>query len=131
MQPVRIVTYNVRYFGHGTRGIASTAKAMGKIAEALAGLDPLADVICLQEVETVSLRSNLAHPAPEGETQLERLMGMLHRALHASGKRDTYEAYYFPAHTYRLSVAPLYTTGLAVIAKRRIFLGLVSIFAIS
>ena len=115
---VRVVTYNVRYFGHGTRGIASTAKAMERIAEALATLDPLADVICLQEVETTSLRSNLAHPAPDGETQLERLMGMLHRALHASGKRDTYEAYYFPAHTYRLSVAPIYTTGLAVIARR-------------
>lgn len=118
MLPVRVVTYNVRYFGHGTRGLASTAKAMTRIAEALAALDPLADVICLQEVETTSLRSNLAHPAPEGETQLERLMGLIHKALHAAGKRDTYEAYYFPAHAYKLSVAPLYTTGLAVIAKR-------------
>lgn len=118
MAPVRVVTYNVRYFGHGTRGLASTAKAMERIAEALAALSPLADVICLQEVETTSLRSNLAHPAPDGETQLERMMGMLHKALHAAGKRDTYEAYYFPAHTYRLSVAPIYTTGLAVIARR-------------
>lgn len=118
MLPVRVVTYNVRYFGHGTRGLASTAKAMSRIAEALAALDPLADVICLQEVETTSLRSNLAHPAPEGETQLERLMGLIHNALHTAGKRDTYEAYYFPAHAYKLSVAPLYTTGLAVIAKR-------------
>lgn len=118
MPDVRVITYNVRYFGHGTRGIASTAKSMERIAAALATLDPLADVICLQEVETTSLRSNLAHPSPEGETQLERLMAMLHRALHAAGKRDTYEAYYFPAHAYKLSVAPLYTTGLAVIAKR-------------
>jgi endonuclease/exonuclease/phosphatase family metal-dependent hydrolase len=118
MPAVRVVTYNVRYFGHSTRGLASTAKAMERIAEALAALSPLADVICLQEVETTSLRSNVAHPAPEGETQLERLMAMLHRALHAAGKRDTYEAYYFPAHTYRLSVAPIYTTGLAVIARR-------------
>ena len=119
MPAVRVVTYNVRYFGHGTRGLASTAKAMTRIAEALAALDPLADVICLQEVETTSLRSNLAHPAPEGETQLERLMGLMHRALHAAGKRDTYEAYYFPAHAYKLSPsAPLYTTGLAVIARR-------------
>lgn len=118
MPPVRVITYNVRYFGHGTRGLASTAKAMTRIAEALAALDPLADVICLQEVETTSLRSNLVHPTPDGETQLERLMKMLHQALHAAGKRDTYEAYYFPAHTYRLSVAPIYTTGLAVIARR-------------
>ncbi len=117
---LRVITYNVRYFGHGTRGVASTATAMDRIATAIASLDPLADVICLQEVETMSLRSNLVHPSPEGETQLERLMAMLHRALHAAGKRDFYEAYYFPAHTYKLSVTPLYTTGLAVIAHRKL-----------
>jgi endonuclease/exonuclease/phosphatase family metal-dependent hydrolase len=115
---MRVVTYNVRYFGHGTRGLASTKKAMEKIAGALAGLDPLADIICLQEVETTSLRSNLAHPSPDGETQLERLMVMLHEALKAANKRDVYEAYYFPAHTYRFSVTPLYTTGLVIIAHR-------------
>lgn len=118
MHPIRLVTYNVRYFGHGTRGIASTARSMTRIAEALAALEPLADIICLQEVETTSLRSNLAHPTTSGETQLERLMVMLHTSLHRAGKRDTYEAYYFPAHTYRFSTTPLYTTGLAVIAKR-------------
>src|SRR5262249_43287105 len=64
------------------------------------------------------LRSNLAHPTASGETQLERLMFMLHSALHEAGKRDTYEAYYFPAHQYKVSATPLYTTGLAVIAKR-------------
>lgn len=114
----RIVTYNVRYFGHATRGIASTRRAMQKIADALAALSPLADVICLQEVETTSLRSNLAHPAREGETQLQRLMTMLHSSLAAAGKRDAYEAYYFPAHTYGSKDRPLYTTGLAVIAHR-------------
>lgn len=118
MQPVRVVTYNVRYFGHGTRGLASTATSMGRIAQAVAALEPLADVICLQEVETTSLRSNLAHPTPDGETQLERFMSMLHQALAKADRRDTYEAYYFPAHTYKLSVTPLYTTGLAVIARR-------------
>lgn len=116
----RVLTYNVRYFGHGTRGLASTAKSMDRIAKAIAGLSPLADVICLQEVETTSLRSSVAHrgAASTGETQLERFMGMLHGALQAAGKRDLYEAYYFPAHTYRVSVTPLYTTGLAVIAHR-------------
>jgi endonuclease/exonuclease/phosphatase family metal-dependent hydrolase len=118
MHPIRLVTYNVRYFGHGTRGLASTATSMERIACALAKLDPLADVICLQEVETASLRSNLAHPTLNGETQLERLMAMLHTELHRHGKRDTYEAYYFPAHEYKFSLKPLYTTGLAVIAKR-------------
>jgi endonuclease/exonuclease/phosphatase family metal-dependent hydrolase len=118
MRPVRIVTYNVRYFGHSTRGLASTARAMDRIANALASLDPLPDIICLQEVETASLRSNLAHPAPFGQTQLERLMSLLHTSLLDAGKRDAYEAYYFPAHAYRVSVTPLYTTGLAVIAHR-------------
>jgi endonuclease/exonuclease/phosphatase family metal-dependent hydrolase len=118
MRPIRVITYNVRYFGHGTRGLASTAGAMDRIARALASLDPLADIICLQEVETTSLRSNFVHRAPDGETQLERLMGMLHRALVSAGKRDLYEAYYFPAHSYRFSVTPIYTTGLAVIAHR-------------
>lgn len=118
MRSLRVITYNVRYFGHGTRGLASTAGAMDRIATALASLDPLADVICLQEVETTSLRSNLAHPSPDGETQLERLMSRLHAALLRAGKRDLYEAYYFPAHIYQVSLMPLYTTGLAVIARR-------------
>jgi endonuclease/exonuclease/phosphatase family metal-dependent hydrolase len=120
MRSARIVTYNVRYFGHGTRGLASTASSMERIAKALATLEPLADVVCLQEVETTSLRSNLAHPSPDGETQLPRFMAMLHRALLEAGKRDCYEAYYFPAHEYRMGagVRPIYTTGLAVIAHR-------------
>jgi endonuclease/exonuclease/phosphatase family metal-dependent hydrolase len=118
MPPVRLVTYNVRYFGHGTRGLLSTATSMERIAKALASLEPLADVICLQEVETTSLRSNVAHPARSGETQLERLMGMLHRALSSAGRRTGYEAYYFPAHAYKFSLTPLYTTGLAVLARR-------------
>lgn len=118
MHPIRLVTYNVRYFGHGTRGLASTAASMERIANALANLEPLADVICLQEVETASLRSNLAHRS-NGETQLDRLMGMLHTELHRAGRRDSYAAYYFPAHEYKFSTArPIYTTGLAVIAKR-------------
>ncbi len=115
---MRVVSYNVRYFGHGTRGLASTKRAMQRIADALAALDPLADIICLQEVETTSLRSNLAHPSPGGDTQLERLMRMLHTSLHEAGKRDAYEAFYVPAHEYKLADAPLYTTGLAVIAHR-------------
>src|SRR5437762_2970739 len=104
LHPIRIVTYNVRYFGHGTRGLASTATAMDRIAGALADLSPLADVICLQEVETASLRSTVAHPSPDGETQLERLMSKLHHALLRAQKRDIYEAYYFPAHAYKVSV---------------------------
>ncbi len=114
------MTYNVRYFGHGTRGLAATARSMVAIARAISSLDPLPDLLCLQEVETASLRANLAHPrrSPD-ETQLSRLMEALHGALTAAGKEDLYEAYYFPAHRYTLTRATnLYTTGLAILAHR-------------
>ena len=114
-QPIRILSYNVRYFGHATRGLASTGAAMRKIARALAALDPLPTIVCLQEVETRSLRSTVAHPGEE--TQLEQFMQMLAGALDEAGKKESYEAYYFPAHAYRLSARThVYTTGLAVLA---------------
>ncbi|HEY1695331.1 MAG TPA: endonuclease/exonuclease/phosphatase family protein [Polyangiaceae bacterium] len=113
--PLRIFSYNVRYFGHATRGLASTRKAMQRIARAVAALDPLPGVVCLQEVETRSLRSTVAHRGEE--TQLERFVTMLSSALVAAGKPDAYEAYYFPAHAYRLAAdTHVYTTGLAILA---------------
>ncbi len=120
MSALRIVSYNVRYFGHALRGLCSTRGAMQAIAARLAGLTPLADLICLQEVETDSLRSTIAyrkrHPA---ETQLERLMRHLDRELAAAGKPACYEAYYFPAHNYRLGRrTSIYTTGLAILAHK-------------
>jgi endonuclease/exonuclease/phosphatase family metal-dependent hydrolase len=118
MSVVRFLSYNVRYFGHATRGLASTAKAMDRIARAIAALDLLPDVVCLQEVETASIRSTVAHRASAGETQLGRFTAMLDAALGEAGKGDVYDAYYFPAHAYRLgsSGAHVYTTGLAVLA---------------
>jgi endonuclease/exonuclease/phosphatase family metal-dependent hydrolase len=117
---LRIMSYNVRYFGHGTRGLASTKAAMQRIARAIATLDPLPSIVCLQEVETRSLRSTMAHPGEE--TQLERFAGMLAAELAAAevpGAEDLYEAYYFPAHAYRLSGRThVYTTGLAILAHR-------------
>lgn len=115
-----MLSYNVRYFGHTTRGIASTRTAMKRIAGAIAALDPLADVVCLQEVETDSIRSTVAHRRTRaGETQLQRLMEMLDEALASLGKRDEYEAFYFPAHAYQLGPkTQIYTTGLAILAHR-------------
>lgn len=118
MPALRVMTYNVRYFGHATRGLWSTNAAITRIASSLAALDPLPDLVCLQEVETQSIRSGATarrgHPE---ETQLERLMTELHAALTRSGKPDTYSAYYFPAHAYRLTERTnIYTTGLAVLA---------------
>ncbi len=117
MQPLRILSYNVRYFGHATRGLASTRSAMLRIARAVAKLDPLPAIICLQEVETRSLRSTVAHRSENGETQLERFMQTFSAALTEAGKPDAYDAYYFPAHAYRLSSRThVYTTGLAILA---------------
>jgi endonuclease/exonuclease/phosphatase family metal-dependent hydrolase len=115
MQPIRILSYNVRYFGHGTRGLASTQWAMRRIANAVAALEPLPAIVCLQEVETRSLRSTVADR--HDETQLERFMQVLSAALADAGKPDVYSAYYFPAHAYRLSArTSVYTTGLAILA---------------
>lgn len=121
MPHLRVMTYNVRYFGHATRGLASTRAAVRRIARALATLDPLVDIVCLQEVETASLRSTVAHPKRHAEeTQLERLMDALGDELVAAGQpADAYEAYYFPAHQYRLGgEVQIYTTGLAILARR-------------
>lgn len=122
---LRMMTYNVRYFGHATRGLASTGAAFHRIARSLAAMDPLPDLVCLQEVETQSLRATsmnrLRHPE---ETQLDRVMNELEAALHAAGKRERYVAYYFPAHTYRLTARTnIYTTGLAVIARDSFTIG--------
>ncbi|MGO9835433.1 MAG: endonuclease/exonuclease/phosphatase family protein [Polyangiaceae bacterium] len=115
MDPLRILSYNVRYFGHATRGLASTKAAMNRIARALSGLEPVPAIVCLQEVETRSLRSTVAHRGED--TQLERFMRMLSAALAEENKADAYQAYYFPAHAYRLSSGTqVYTTGLAVLA---------------
>jgi endonuclease/exonuclease/phosphatase family metal-dependent hydrolase len=115
---LRILSYNVRYFGHATRGLASTRTAMHRIARAIATLRPVPAIVCLQEVETRSLRSTVVHPGEE--TQLERFMAMLATELEAAGVRGedaAYEAYYFPAHVYRLSARThVYTTGLAILA---------------
>lgn len=119
MPTLRVMTYNVRYFAHATRGIASTARPMLGIANAIAALDPVPDLICLQEVETRSLRSTVGRRDTAGRTQLDQLMAALHDALLQRGREDGYEAYYFPAHAYRLvGKANFYTTGLAILAHR-------------
>jgi len=46
---------------------------------------------------------------------------VLHQALAARGSKDTYEAYYFPAHSYRVTAkSSVYTTGLSVLTRRPI-----------
>ena len=115
---MRIVSYNVRYFGHGTRGVASTEGGMRKIAAAIAKLDPLPDAIMLQEVETSSLRSNALH-WKSGARQIDVFSSIL--ASELALKRhtlDAYQVHYFPAHVYGPKVRPMYTTGLATLVRQ-------------
>ena len=117
---MRIVSYNVRYFGHALKGLASTASSKAKIADAIASLSPLADVVALQEIETRSLRATVAHRgADDAETQLEAFMRHLEAAMRARGEAPPYRAFYYPAHAYRLGALKLYTTGLALLVDTR------------
>jgi endonuclease/exonuclease/phosphatase family metal-dependent hydrolase len=122
MTMLRLMTYNVRYFGHGTRGVVATRTGVRRIAETVASLSPLVDVICLQEVEARSLRSSLVtmHPVKR-HTMLQALLTELDRQLARRGVRERYQATYFPAHRYRITRATaLYTTGLAMLVRPRL-----------
>ncbi|MFT3709586.1 MAG: endonuclease/exonuclease/phosphatase family protein [Archangium sp.] len=113
---MRLVSYNVRYFGHGLKGLASTAKSKARIASALTNLTPLPELIALQEVETRSIRATVAHRgANPGETQLDAFLRHLNDAFVSAGRVMPYRAWYFPAHTYKLGPIKFYTTGLAVL----------------
>lgn len=120
---LRIVSYNVRYFGHALRGLASTRRSKLGIAHGLSALEPLPDIVCLQEVETISLRATAAHkPSHPNQTQLESFMAFLEDVFVSQGRPFPYEAYYFRAHDYRISATSktsIYTTGLAVLVNTR------------
>ena len=115
-----MVSYNVRYFGHALKGLASTRQSQRRIADRLSRLDPVADLVCLQEIETISLRSQVAmrRPRPE-ETQLEAFLGEVESAFAARARFSPYEGYYFRAHVNRLRNFPIYTTGLAILVNQR------------
>ena len=116
---LRIVSYNVRYFGHALRGLASTRMSKRGVAEALAALDPAADIVCLQEVETISLRSRLAFRKSHAqETQLEAFMSELEQAYERRPPPFPYDAYYFRAHVNRIGNTPLQSMGLAMLVHR-------------
>lgn len=115
---MRLASYNVRYFGHGMKGLASTSASKVRIAQALLSLDPLPDIVALQEVETKSLRAGWAnfggHPS---ETQLEAFLRHFAAEFKALGRVMPYRAWYYPAHTYQLGAVRLYTTGLAMLVN--------------
>lgn len=116
---LRIVSYNVRYFGHALKGLASTRSSKRGVAEALASLDESPDLVCLQEVETISLRSSIAFRRSDpGETQLEAFMLELQQAFGRRPPPFPYDAFYFRAHVNRLGNTPLQSMGLAILVNR-------------
>jgi len=118
--PLRVVSYNVRYFGHALKGLASTRRSVERIADGLASLEPHADVVCLPEIETISLRSRLAYRrGPPGATQLEAFMAALERALARRGRHFHYDGFYFRAHANRVQGVQVTTHGLAVLVNVR------------
>jgi endonuclease/exonuclease/phosphatase family metal-dependent hydrolase len=110
------MTWNVRYFSHGTGGLRATDQHMRRMAWALAALDPLPDVFAFQEVENGSLRGG-ARP------QTDAFLELFEEALRAHRRDRRFQGLYFPAHRYQLGERSLYTTGLAVVTCDRIGLG--------
>jgi len=119
---MRVISYNVRYFGHALKGLASTRSSERRIAAGLALLDPLADVVCLQEIETISVRSRMAHGRAEpGETQLDSFMTELEHAFVQAGRTFPYAGFYFRAHANRIRRLNLSITthGLVILVNTR------------
>lgn len=115
---MRVATYNVRYFGHGLKGLASTAMSKARISEAIADLNPLPELIALQEVEDRSFRADVAHrQGHASESQLDAFLRYLTATFHKRGLVMPYRAWYFPAHVYGMGTFRLYTTGLAILVN--------------
>ena len=116
--PLRVVSYNVRYFGHRLKGLASTRGALEQIAAGLASLTPSPDLICLQEIESRTLRGRGAYGADAAAgSQLDLLVSALERACAAFGRSSPYEGFYFPAHTMKLRDLHLTSAGLAILVN--------------
>lgn len=119
MTSVRVMTYNVRYFGHATRGLTSTEGAIARIADAIVRLDPRPAVIALQEVETYSIRADMGRrKKATHKPQLLRLIDRLHAMLAERDHAERYQAYYYPGHRYSVTKrSAIYTTGLALLCS--------------
>lgn len=116
----RVMSYNVRYFGHQNpmKGAGSTRRGVRAIASALSELTELPHVVGLQEVEARSMRSWRSHtPGEREETQLGTLMRQLNHQLEQKRRAHRYAALYFPAHAYEVGRVALYTTGLALLVR--------------
>src|SRR5262249_46263852 len=119
---INLLSYNVRYFGHALRGLASTRASKQLIAERIARLSPTPQIICLQEVETISIRSSIAYRrATAREPQLQSFMSEVQEAMARGQKPLPCQASYSPAAPYRCRTVPIYTAGVAIIVNSRAF----------
>jgi endonuclease/exonuclease/phosphatase family metal-dependent hydrolase len=115
---LQILSYNVRYFGHALRGLASTRASLQGIARELAALATTPDVVCLQEIETRSVRAQVVlREAGAAGSQLDLFMRELERAFLEAGRALPLEGFYFPAHVNSLGRVKVYTTGLAILVN--------------
>jgi len=109
---MRILSYNIHYFSNDSKGMWSGKKPQRDIAAALSNLQPLPDIVCLQEMEFKSLRA-LRTLSP-GKAQMDTFRDAWETAFEDKGLPFPYEGYYFPAHAYRFKKFIFYTTGLAI-----------------
>lgn len=117
---LRLISWNVRYFSHATRGITSSDRTIRRIAATIAQMDPQPDVIALQEVDDFSVRSSggrtrIRDRAGIPRSQLDRFMHALNDAsLEAGG--HVFQEQFYPAMGHARSL-PLISTGLAIIYR--------------
>lgn len=112
MNELSLMSWNVRYFGHGLKGLRTTTGWMRRIAQAIVSGERAPDLVALQEVETRSMRAGLGRP------QLGRFLDMVHEEAALRGISKRWTPLYFPAHRYAVSRGPaLYTTGLAILVS--------------
>ena len=117
-QVLRVVTYNVRYFAHALRGIASTRRSVTRIAAGLAALSPAPDLICLQEIESRTVRGRGAYGKSRAAgSQLELLVSELERATAGLGHPQRYQGFYFAAHQAKVGDVRLTSSGLAILVR--------------
>lgn len=119
--PIRVVTYNVRYFSQPLRGLASTRLAQRRIAARLAALRPGPDVVCLQEVENSSFRSRAVRPMGEEKRPFDEFLVELDRAYAAQGASSPYCGLYFPGYVTHLRHLPMTSSGLGILIDIRRF----------
>lgn len=117
---VKLVSWNVRYFSHATRGITSTDRSLRGISLALASMDPQPDIIALQEIDDFSVRSSVGRTRRRARrgvptSALDRFTAQLNRDSVARNGH-VYQCEFFAAQGHSRNF-PLYSTGLAILYR--------------